>query len=385
MAANKKPTKRPIVALLVETSNAFSRELLRGVRDWMRSNRSWAIHLSEQGRGSEPPDWLRLWKGDGIIARIETHEITDAIRKLHLPTVNVSASGHGDGFPSVISDSAAISRVAADHLLERGIKFFGYCGDARFHWSAQHGKNFVNALNIRGFKCANYSARVSDSVDWTFEHKKIAKWLKALPKPVGVMTCYDIRGQQVLDVCRAIDLKVPDEVAVISQHNDELLCDLCDPPLTSVIPNARRIGSEAAAVLDTMMRGAKPKLTPLLIRPVGVATRQSTDVVAVDDPGLERAARYIRDKACEPITVNDVVKVSGLSRTLLERKFKQAFGTSPYEHILRIRLNTAERLLKETTLSIGEIAERLAFSSAEHFSATFKKRTGKPPKALRKN
>lgn len=379
----KKPPTRPIVALLVETSNAFSRELLHGIRDWMRSNRPWAIHLSEQGRGSEPPDWLRRWKGDGIIARMETAGIARAIRKLQLPTVNVSASGHANGIPSVISDSAAIAGLAADHLLERGLKSFGYCGDARFAWSAQHGKNFVNALKIRGIKCVNYPARVSDSSDWSFEHKKIATWLKSLPKPAGVMTCYDIRGQQVLDVCRAIDLKVPDEVAVISQHNDELLCDLCDPPLTSVIPSARRIGSEAAALLDTMMLGEKATACPQLIHPIGVATRQSTDIVAVDDQGLKRAARFIRDKACEPITIDDVVRNSGLSRTLLERKFKQAFGTSPYEQILRIRLNTAERLLKETSLSISEIAERLAFSSAEHFSATFKKRRGKPPRGLR--
>jgi len=385
MAKRVSNTKRPVVALLVETSNAFSRELLHGIRDWIRSNRPWAIHLSEQGRGSQPPEWLERWRGDGIIARVETPEIAQAIRRAHVPTVNVSASGLATTLPSVISDSSAIASLAAGHLMDRGLKSFGYCGDARFAWSQQHGEHFIDALKKRGFTCDNYHAAPTDSADWNFEHKKLAAWLKSLPKPVGVMSCYDIRGQQLLDVCRAIELKVPDEVAVIGQHNDELLCDLCDPPLSSVIPNARRIGNQAAAMLDAMMRGKNTHLETRLIKPIGVATRQSTDVVAVDDKGLERAARFIRDKASEPITVDDVVKVSGLSRTLLERRFKHAFGTSPYEHILRLRLNAAERLLVESTLSIAEIADRLAFSSAEHFSATFRKRRGRPPGAVRKS
>ena len=154
-------------------------------------------------------------------------------------------------------------------------------------------------------------------MDWAREQEKISAWLAFLPKPVGIMTCYDIRGQQLLDVCRAQGLHVPDEVAVIGQHNDAVLCDLCDPSLSSVIPGAREAGHEAATLLDAMMHGYKVEPRVHSIAPIGVATRQSSDVVAVADPGLKRAARYMRDHVFEKIAVDDLVKISGMSRTLL--------------------------------------------------------------------
>ena len=177
----------------------------------------------------------------------------------------------------------------------------------------------------------------ADSVDWEREQGKLARWIQSLPKPVGMMACYDIRGQQVLDVCRAAGVAVPDEVAVIGQHNDELLCDLCDPPLSSVIPNARRAGYEAAALLDRMMRGKAKSPQVVLIEPVGVVTRQSTDVVAVSDHHISAAVRFIREHACERIGVEDARKVAVLSRTLFERRFRKLLGCAPYEQILKVR------------------------------------------------
>ena len=374
-----------MVALLVETSNAFSRELLSGIRDWIRFNQSWAIHLSEQGRGNQPPAWLKQWKGDGIIARVETKEIARAVSKTRVPVVNVSASGLAPQYPSVISDSLGIATLAARHLMERGLKSFGYCGDARFQWSFQHGGNFEKVLIKAGYSCEFYPSLSEDALDWAREQQKISDWLYSLPKPVGIMTCYDIRGQQVLDVCRAIGLHVPDEVAVIGQHNDAVLCDLCDPPLSSVIPGAREAGHEAAALLYSMMQGQTVESKVHPIAPVGVATRQSTDVVAVDDPRLKRAARFMRDHVFEKVTVEDLVKVSGMSRTLLERQFKHSFGVSPYEQILTLKLNKAERLIVETKLSLAEISDKLGFSSPEHFNSTFNKRKGHPPGQLRKH
>jgi LacI family transcriptional regulator len=383
MPARRKSTTRPVVALLVETSNAFSRELLYGVRDWMQAHGSWAIHLSEQGRGSQPPNWLANWRGDGIIARIENETIASAVRACGLPTVNVSASGLAPEFPSVTSDSAAITQQAATHLLERGLRHFGYCGDARFTWSQSHGENLVTALRERGHTCHIFPSTSGDAADWRKEQAKLARWLKSLPKPVGVMTCFDIRGQEVLDVCRAIGLRVPEDVAVIGQHNDELLCELCDPPLTSVIPNARRVGCEAADLLDRLMRGRAVTRKRIEIPPIGIATRQSTDLVAVDDERLAQAMRFIREHAHEVISVEDIARAAGISRSLLERKFREAFGRSPWDHVTQLRLRKAEQLLTQTGLSIAEIAERSGFGTPEYFSAAFRKLTGSSPRSAR--
>ena len=371
-------TRPPVVALLIETSNSFSRELLHGVRDWMRSNTQWTIHFSEQGRGNHPPDWLKGWQGDGIIARIETASIARAVRACAVPVVNVSASGVASDFPTVNSDSAGIAQLAATHLIERGFRHFAYCGDARFAWSQRHGRHFAETTKAAGGDCS-----VFPSTGRGDDHAQLLRWLSKLPRPVGIMTCYDIRGQQVLDACRKLKLRVPDEVAVIGQHNDELLCELCDPPLSSVIPDARRAGVEAASLLDRLMRGKSVPTALITIPPIGVATRQSTDIIAVADPRLAAAVRHIRDHATSPLLISDVCQASGLSRTLLERLFRKHLGVSPYEHIIRQRLATADLLLKTTRLPIAEIAERVGYSTVEHFTTTYTKRRKLSPGAAR--
>jgi LacI family transcriptional regulator len=371
------------VALLIETSNAYARELLHGIQSYARENRHWALHLTEQGRGETPPAWLRSWRGDGMLARVETKSVAAAVRQAAVPVVNVSAAGLAPEFPTVISDSAAIARLAAEHLLERGFRHFGYCGDARFAWSARHGENFVRQLADAGFECEVFDSQPADAGDWQREQDKLTRWIRSLPKPAGVMACYDIRGQQLLDVCRTAGVAVPDEVAVIGQHNDELLCGLCDPPLSSVIPNARRAGYEAAAVLDRMMRGQGKSPEVVLIEPVGVVTRQSTDVVAVSDPRISAAVRFIREHACERIGVEDARKVAVLSRTLFERRFRKLLGCAPYEQILKVRLAKARELLALTDLTLAEISERTGFSSPEYFSAALHKRLKTTPSELR--
>jgi LacI family transcriptional regulator len=375
----KKFANRKSVALLIETSNHYGREMLLGIRSFMSRQGDWAVHLTEQGRGARPPRWLARWRGDGVIARIENKSIEAAVLAKEVPTVNVSATGLAPGLHTFISDSDAVAKMAADHLVERGFEHYGYFGDSRFNWSRTHGEHFEKWIKRAGFTCSTFPANSRDAGDWEREQRRIANWIQTLPRPVGIMVNYDIRGQQLLDVCRHMGVRVPDEVAVIGQHNDELLCELCEPPLTSVMPNPQQAGFQAAAMLDRLMTGRQIKARTHRIPPVGVATRQSTDIVAVEDPRIAAAVRFIRDHACDGIDVGDVLKHVPMSRTLLERKFRTLLRRSPLEEIARHRLNRTRELLATTTLSIAVIAERAGYSSAEYLSAVFKKQTGRSP------
>lgn len=246
----------PKVALLIETSNSYARELLQGVRSWVREHEAWTIRLTEQGRGAAVPDWLQGWDGHGVIARVENVRIAQQLRATGLPVIDVSAALPRLVFPRVATAAEGAAQLAATHLIERGLRHFAYCGDARFHWARRRGEAFAAATRLAGGRCAQFSpppGAVDDDVN------AIAHWLRSLPKPVGVLACLDLRGQQVLAACRQADLKVPDEVAVIGVHNDELLCELCDPPLSSVIPNAQRAGYEAAGLLARAMAGKKTR------------------------------------------------------------------------------------------------------------------------------
>lgn len=378
-------TPRPQVALLIESSNAYARDLLHGIRSYLRSHEAWSLSLSERGRGDGMPAWLRRWRGQGIIARIESPGMAGQLRRLGVPVVDVSNGLEEPVFPRVITDSRAATRLAANHLLERGLTHFGYCGDPRYHWSNLRSRFFCEHLRAAGRSCHVYGAGRTRPVrqDEESEFDDIGRWLSALPKPAGIMACYDVRGRQVLEACRRLGLQVPDDVAVIGVHNDELLCDLCDPPLSSVIPNARRAGYEAAAVLDRMLRGEAVPPMQILIEPIGVAVRQSTDVVAVADAGISGAIRFIRDHASDGITVTDVLRAVPMARTIFERRFKKLLGHTPHEHMLRVRLERVKLLLATTDLPLARIAERTGFDHVEYLSVAFKRVTGLTPSRWR--
>lgn len=373
------------MALLVETSNSYGRELLHGVRAWGREQQAWSMRLSEHGRGAGLPPWLQEWRGDGIIARVDNAAIAAALRRSRVPVVDVSAALATPVFPRVVTDSAAATGLAAEHLRERGFRHFAYCGDAQFHWSAQRGFFFDEQVKAMGAAVAHFVQPAANAgpAGAEVEQAALVAWLRLLPKPVGVLACYDVRGQQVLEACHEAGLAVPDEVAVIGVHNDELLCDLCDPPLTSVIPDARRTGYEAAALLAQMMNGADVPVTTRRIEPVGVAARQSTDVVAVADKRVSAAVRFIRERAVSGIDVTDVLRAVPMSRTLLERKFKQLIGHSPHEHIQRVRIERVKALLVTTELSVGAIAERVGVEHPEYLSVAFRRATGMSPREYR--
>lgn len=373
----------PKVALLIETSNAYARGLLRGIVAYIRQHAPWSLYVSEHNRGDRAPSWLPHWKGQGIIARIENPSIAEALKKVHVPIVDVSSARLIPSLPWTETDDRAIAHLAAEHLLARGFTNFAYAGDTRFNWSNWRREHFQNSVQAAGRTCHVYRPSRSFTPDDEQQVDDLARWIRKLPKPIGVMACYDFRGMQVLNACRHIGVAVPDEVAVVGVDNDELLCELSDPPLSSVAPNTHRTGYEAAALLDQLIRGKKLKGDAHLIPPLGVITRQSTDVLAVHDRNVALAIHYIRKHACDGIRVHDVLKAAPQSRRLLELRFKKMFGRTLHQEILQVQLNRVKQLLVETDLSLAEVAERAGFNHVEYLSVAFKREVGVPPSKFR--
>lgn len=371
--------KVPKVALLIETSNSYARELLHGVRAWVREHGPWSIRLTEQGRGAAVPAWLKGWDGDGVIARVESARIARELRATGLPVIDVSAALPNLVFPRVATDAEATAKLAAQHLIERGLPRFAYCGDERFHWARRRGEAFAAATSGAG-SCVIFVPKTGAVDDEVLE---IARWLKTLVRPVGVLACLDLRGQQVLAACRLAGLSVPDEVAVIGVHNDELLCELCDPPLSSVIPNGPRAGYEAAALLRRAMTGKPLRVVLHEIAPLGVASRQSTDVAAVGDVKIADVVRFMRERAASGANVSDVLRAVPMARTALERRFKAALGTTPHAHLRKLRMERVKELLVSTTLPVGEVAATTGFENPEYLSAMFRRECGFSPREFR--
>lgn len=375
------------VALLIETSNRYGRDLLHGVHDWVRAGANWSVRLTEQSRLAPLPQWLRHWQGDGIIARVDSPAIAAALRRTGLPVVDVSAERLKSEFPRVSIDNVAVARLAAAHLSSKGLRQFAFCGDPGFLWSDERGRSFAAILRGMGFRCHTFGLgrvrkRKPAADD---EMQAITDWLAALPKPVGVFACYDGRAQQVVTACQHLGVTVPGDVAVLGVDNDEVLCELSDPPLSSVLPNARRAGYEAAAILTKLMaRDRAAARISLAIEPLRVVERQSTDTLSVADARLAAAVRIVRHHATDGINVADLLRKVPMSRTHLEQRFKAHFGVSPHRMIKTAKIARARELLLESDLPIARIADLAGFESPSYLSAAFRRKTGESPLAFRR-
>jgi LacI family transcriptional regulator len=387
MPPRPRPTpRRPRGALIVETSVVYGREIHEGIAAYVRAHHPWSMFVEQRELGALPPRWLTRRDWDGIISRPTTPALARTFRRMRVPTVDLNDLHSDLGLPRIRSDNAAIGRLAATHLLDRGFRHFAFCGFAGEAWAAERRDGFAAAVRAPGFEPAVYESRWRGpgTPAWDVDQDRLTRWLRELPLPVGLAACNDLRGQHVLEACRRAALAVPEHVAVIGVDNEELLCRLCDPPLSTVVPNARRVGYEAAQLLDHLMSGSRSPAAETLVTPSGVVTRQSTDTLAVDDPDVRAALRFIRENACDGIRVDDVLREVPVARSLLERRFRRAIGRSPHAEIRAVQVRRAAQLLAETDVPLKRIAELSGFAHMEYLSYFFKRATGESPRAYRR-
>jgi LacI family transcriptional regulator len=386
-----KPARRPRVALLVESSRAYGRGILAGVARYVREHDAWSIFFQDLNLCDDTPDWLKSWQGEGIISRLENRDVVSVIQRLRLPAVYLRHINPGAKIPAILTDNAAVSRVCFEHLKERGFRHFAFCGFNGADYSDERRDGFVSLVAQAGLQCHVYAGGRAIAQGDTAQYEGlglkdgglVAHWIKTLPRPVGVMACNDMRGQQVLDACRATGVAVPEEIAVIGVDNDEVLCNLSEPPLSSVVPDTELIGYEAAVLLGKLMAGAKVAAGESFVPPGGIVTRRSTDVLAVEDRQIAAAMRFIREHACEDIDVSDVLRAVPMSRSTLDRRFIKILGRSPKDEILRVRLGRVKQLLAETDLPLSLISEKVGLEYVEHLSRMFKEREGLTPSDFR--
>jgi LacI family transcriptional regulator len=372
------------VALLIEATNAYARGLLHGVGRYEHEHGGWTIYFEPHAPNAPPPKWLKNWKGEGILARIENRRIANAVLVLGVPIVELRRKIALPRVPSIGPDNDAVTRLAIEHLRERGFRHFGFCGIPRGLDPAMDGRAdaFCAHLEEAGLNCSLFEPE-RGSV-WKREEQRITRWVQSLPKPAGVMTCHDSRGLQVLRACFQAGVAVPDQVAVIGAGNDDCLCTLSHPPLSSVDLGPEIIGYEAAALLDGMMRGRQAPAPRIEILPRGIVTRQSTDVLATEDLAVAAAVGFIRSHAYDDIRVDDVLGHVSLSRSALEPRLKRVIGRTIHQEIHRVRLERVETLLSTTDLPTKQISAQTGFHSVQYLARVFRNATGQTPANYRK-
>lgn len=374
------------VALLIETRVASSRDILRGVGRYVREHPGWSLVHEPPSTEAALLEWIRDWRGDGIIARVHDPALARMLADTGIPVVDVLGEVENSGLPVVHVDDYAIARVAAEHLLGRGVLNFGFFGLSGHNWSERRRAAFQEVLAHAGHGLAAYeqSSEYRLRVAWEFRESRIAEWIRRLPKPAGVLVCSDQVGLDFLEACRYAGVVVPDELAVVGVDNDEAFCEIASPPLSSIWPSHTQVGYQAAALLEGLMRQSPPPSGPVLIPPGEIKVRQSSDVLAIADITLAKAIHVIRAQACSGIGVDQVAAHAGLSRSVLQRRFRKVLGKTVHDEILNVRLKQACHLLAETDFPIADVAERTGFNHQEYMGVIFRERLKETPAQYRR-
>lgn len=377
--------RSPRVLLIFDFEWDDAPGILDGIARFARG--TWDVQIDSRASAVSDPTWIASSPWDGVITRHISAALVSACANRQIPLVDLNDSPVQKGIPKVRPNNIAVGHMGAEHLLERGFRNFGFCGLTEC-WSAERRGGFVEALELTGQRChvLETEYRFTDSTWERDQQIEIGRWLRTLPKPVAVMACNDLRALQVVSACNREGLLVPAEVAVLGANDDHIRCSFGNPPLSSVATDRALAGYRAAEMLDRMMvRKIVVLDEEVLIDPMNVVIRQSTDALAVDDAATAAAINYIKHHACDGISANDVAKHVKLPRHLLERRYRRTVGRSPHVDIRLTQISRAKQLLVESDVPLKLIAQAVGLAHTEYLSVLFRRYTGSPPGKFRRS
>jgi len=333
-------------------------------------------------------EWLRNWEGDGAFVLISNEADVRVARSLTMPVVNVGGYVKDVRVPTVTLDQQMVGRLAAEHLLSRRFRRFGYYGVRDLWYSEQRRIGFETALQAAGYRCSSIESTnlIRSPWDWRRVGGELARWLRSLQPPVGIMASWDLRAQILSEACAMIGLRVPENVAIIGVDNDPIACEFCIPQLSSVSRNDRELGRQAAKLLSQLLEGKRYSKLPILIPPDRVVARRSTDTLVIEDPQVAGVVQQIRDHLNEVFGVERILGLSPLSRRQLEQRFRRSVGSSPYAFLNELRVERAKTLLTDShKRTLTGIASECGFSELRRFRAVFRRLTRLSPAEYRRN
>ena len=378
----------PVVGILVDYLSHYGRNVILGVGRYLRMHHRWTL-VGEPRRVVAPIGNLRTWRGDGVIAHVEDDQRRDkvlAMKKRGIAVVDVGGVIPGLPLPQVTPDDEAIGRMAADYFINRGFRRLAFSGLAGHAAADKRLKGFRDRAAMAEARVSVFEPRRLHRYSGGTEADvgELGHWVQSLLKPVGILAWHDGRARQIADACYRIGARIPEDVAIVGVDDDEINCELADPPLSSVAVPIEQVGYQAAVMLAELMAGKTGVHTRMVIPPIGVVTRRSSDSLAIEDPELVEVLRVIRDHARKPLSVNELLRIVPMSRRNMERRFQNLIGHSPHAEIERVHLEQAKRLLAETDWPLPRVAAESGYNSHEHFTHTFRNKIGVAPGAYRR-
>lgn len=380
------------IGILIERQRTYGRRLCEGIIRFARERTNWTLRIVDF---MNLPQIAHNKDIDGFIARVMDDRAEEQLRATGKPVVDVFFERPRMGFAAADQNALLVGQMAAQHFIEHRFTNFAFCGYNGRSYSDRRRDAFMQCLEQNHFPCAVYrtppsalkdfnnSVVLQERFGFASDHRALRTWISKLPKPVGVFCSHDMRAYHLAEACRSQGLQIPEDVAILGADDDELVCNFSDPPLSSIDQNAFGIGYAAAKTLESMLQNPDVVPSPVLIDPIRLIERESTRIYTVSPPWLSDALIFIRRNISNNITASDVYAAVGKSHTLVDSAFRRTFGTSVQKTIIRTRLEEAKRLIRDTSLTLTEIATKTGFSTAQYFCSSFSKTFGTSPSAYR--
>lgn len=374
------------IALVFSFSLSYCRGVLRGISRFAADRDDWI--LAPIAPGPDLAISLAAMAPRGVIAHIYDRRLARILTALRRPVINVCGIMPQLSFPRIGIDDQQVGELAARHFLDRGLRSFAYIGHPSHGASIARELSFRTTLAKHDCGSDRYHVNPAQPFDPTCTTPvlgpEIGAWVKRLPRPTGIFCANDILASQLAEVCRQKGVPVPEHVAILGVDNDDLLCGLARPALSSIVLPEQEVGIQAAIHLDRLLKGERKILPkPFLLAPLHVVARRSSDLTAIADVDIAQVCRFIHDNAHRSLSVTDVATESGIRRRTLERRFRAALGRGLAEEIRRCHVERAKELLTDARLPLATVATRAGFGSAKQFSTAFRAATGMTPRAYR--
>jgi LacI family transcriptional regulator len=380
----------PKILLLVNFSEEYGRGLLNGIAKYSRlfGPLNFCRIPLINGNKKELKNviaWARAWGADGIIAQIENERSFEKLLQLEIPIIAQDTNERFLGVPNITGFYKETGQMAASYFIEKGFKNFAFYGFENMVWSRERCEGYCEKTKEYGFEVHIYQHPKEETPPlWSYKESSLSDWLKALPKPIAIMTCDDNQGQHVTEACKAVGINVPEQVSVLGVDNDLSICNLSDPPLSSISLNTEKAGFETAQLLSKMIANKDYQYENIYVEALQIVTRRSTDFLAVDDKEISKALHFIYYNFKERISVDDVVDATALSRRVLEKRFQSVLKRSVLDEINSLRIKQVKQLLIETELSITEISDFCGYTDIKNLSRYFRRHEEINPLEYRK-
>ena len=376
------------ILLLTDFSSGYSRSLLRGIVRYSKENEPWVFfRMPEYYRELYGDDgvvnWAKKWNADAIIAQLENINI-DKISKLKVPVIIQNYRERAKTICNITGDYIKTGEIAADFFLNRGFSNFAYYGYKDMIWSRERADGFKSRVEEAGFQVSMLNIRNRRNEQWSFDAATVSEWLLSLPKPVALFACDDHFASQITETCKICNISVPDEIAVLGVDNDDLICNISDPPLSSIVLDVEKGGYQAACLLHQLMNKENEQAYDIVISPLRIETRKSTEKYAVNDKHVLQIIDYIKKNYTHSISINQLKQLVPISRRELEKRFKKEMRIPIYQFFLNYRMEQFCQSIIKNDRPLAELAMDFGFEDNRNVARRFRKYKGITPLHYRK-